>query len=175
MKEIAVKEPEVKKVVLGRLELCQSSFSDLVSLLDEETAQQKSIITKRSLKAVVAHLVISMEIAYPMFIAKARKNKAMPRFFGTALGHWVSFKLSERRASRESLKALLAAYDVAHFKLVQLIEELSDDEWILSSVIPKPRNERLTIQDFFCTHIPRHLEAHRSEIEKTLESLSLAS
>lgn len=170
MKEILIKE-----TVLGRLELTQSSFHTLVHLLDEETAKQKSIVTKRSLKAVIAHLVISTEIAYPMFIANARKNKAMPRFFGTALGHWFSFKLSERRANRESLESLLDAYDVAHLKLGELIEQIDGDEWQLTSVIPKPRNERLTLEDFFCIHTTRHFEIHREEVEKTLQALHKVS
>lgn len=167
-----MQKESVTAIVLNKLELTQASFHKLVELLDEETAKGKSVVTKRSLKAVVAHLVISTEVVYPMFVARAKKRKAMPRFFGTTLGHWFSYKLSEFRAKRASLKSLQSAYDLAHQKLIDIVEDLTDEDWQLYSQIPKPRNERMTLEDFFCVHIPRHMAIHNDEILKTIKAIA---
>jgi hypothetical protein len=86
---------------------------------------------------------MATEVAYPMYITKARQNKMMPWLFGMPLGHWLSYKLSERRAGKETLASLQKAYDAAHQRLLILVEGIKDEEWKLTSVIPKPRDKTI--------------------------------
>jgi hypothetical protein len=168
----ALSASATKSGVLTQLEHTRSAFHELINSVDESALRLKSTESKRSLHAVLAHIVMSMEMTYPMFVSRAQAGEklSMPAYFATSFGHWLSYILSEQRAKKSTIQSLHAGYDAAHTKLVALINGLSAEAFDLTTTLPKPRSEIISIEQFLRIEIPAHFSLHEREVQRTLRS-----
>ncbi|MFD2586039.1 hypothetical protein ACFSQJ_03810 [Croceitalea marina] len=157
-----------KELAIASVNTVRGQFHLLVNGLKEEHLSKPSKFTKRTIRGVLAHIIIATDRAYPMLLEKAKKSKPMPLFFGTALGHYFSYRYSEYAGSRIRFGEMIGTYEKAHEKLVQLIVKIEDDEWQLTTKLPKPSNRSLTILELFTYQVPHHFKVHRDEITKTI-------
>ncbi len=160
---------ENKQSSIQSLNDTRAKFHELVKSLNEDETRMQSRFTKRSISGVVAHILISTEKAYPMLLKKAKSSKPMPSFFGTKLGHYFSYQYSEYVARKLTKKSLILHYDEAHDRLEKLIQGIENNEWTLSTTLPKPNNRTLTILEIFTQQIPGHFKTHYDEIKKTID------
>ena len=157
-------------LALNALETTKIGFQKLVSEIAEEEMDFPSKITKRSIRGVIAHILISMEKAYPMLLRRARKQKPMPHFFGTKAGHYFSYKFSEYRGKQMgNHEAIVATYNKLNEHLITLVKEIQNDEWHLCTRLPKPNNRSLNILEIFTQQIPNHFDVHKNEVLQSLK------
>jgi hypothetical protein len=155
---------------IAALDTARAQAFSLFDQLDNSNWTRVSVGSKRTMGAIAAHLVDSLEMMAPMFISRAQAGKklCMPWLFATSFGDWISYKMSESRAKKDSLDTLRAAYDAAHAKLVAQVNALPAEAFALSCGLPAPRNEAITIEAYLTQEIKAHFDVHAREIEDTL-------
>ena len=153
--------------IVRALESSRNAFRQLAAQVNAANGQRKSTQSKRSLRAIVAHMVMSLEMMVPMMITRTRAGKktAMPGFFATGLGNWISYTLSERRAKRDDLATLISAYDRAHDALLTTLAGLRDQDLALHTEL---HGHYLSVEAYLVDEIAAHIALHRSEIEVAL-------
>jgi len=113
----------------------------------------------------MAHLVVTAETGLPMMVGRARKNRPMPRFFGTRLGNWFNYRMAVSLARKCDRAELGRRYDAAHERLLSLLGEVRDNEWALATALPdgSPR----TMEAVF-RHPTFHFAEHSAWVRETL-------
>jgi hypothetical protein len=148
----------------------RDDFRALHGVLDDKNRLLPSVGSKWNLGAVLTHVVMSLESTCPMFLdsALAGKPKAFPALFETRFGDWISFKLSQHRATKLSLDQILTAYDAAQDKFIARLATLTDVQWRMSTRLPAPSSHVYSISDFVAIEMPEHFAIHQKEILDTL-------
>ncbi|TAI48382.1 hypothetical protein [Flagellimonas allohymeniacidonis] len=157
-----------QKLAIRSLEETKKKFHALIKALSQDDLIIPSKFTKRTVRGVLTHLLISMEKSYPMLVKKAKKSKAMPSFFGTKLGHYFSYKYSEYVGKNKSLELMLIEYDIAHQSLIAEVIKIFEEEWSLKTSLPKPNDRVLSMLKIFTYQIPNHFDVHGKEIMETI-------
>jgi hypothetical protein len=148
----------------------RDDFRALHAHLDSANRLLPSVGSKWNLGAVLTHVVMSLESTCPMFLdsALAGKPKAFPALFETRFGDWISFKLSQHRATKLSLDQILTAYDAAQDKFIARLATLSEAQWQCATRLPAPNARVYSISDFVAVEMPEHFAIHQKEILDTL-------
>jgi hypothetical protein len=152
------------------LHTIRDDFRAIHALLNDSNRLLPSVGSDWNLGAVLTHVVMSLESTCPMFLdsALAGKPKAFPALFETRFGDWISFKLSQYRATKLSLAQILTAYDTAQDKFIARLTTLTDSQWQMSTRLPAPNSRVYSISDFVTIEMPEHLTIHKKEIRDTL-------
>ena len=147
------------------MEATRRAYHDRLGSLSEADLQKPCAISKWTIKEVLCHLVISLEQATPMMVKQARKQKGMPKFLESGLGHWLNYKMAVWGARKATRDSLAQRYDAAYEKLLKLLDGVRDDEWNLPTAYPDGRP--LTMETVF--HVPaEHFELHSAWIRQTV-------
>ncbi|TAI49564.1 hypothetical protein [Flagellimonas allohymeniacidonis] len=140
---------EKERKALNALNSTIKAFHQLIDSLTAQQLATKSKRSKRTVQGILAHILIATQYAYPLLLKKAKKQKPTPAFFGTRMGHYLSYRHSEFIGSRMDREALHFAFDRANWHLEKAMPKIKDHEWQLKTTLPKQTNRTLTVLEIF--------------------------
>ena len=172
MTSIPTQEPESGKKPVDRraleavLDETRDSFHQLVGSLSDEQLVLESTVSQWTVREVLCHMSRVMEMAFSMMVRRARKNKGMPKAFHTRLAHWLNYRMAKWAAIGADRNKIIRRYDAAHLKMVGLLRQVEDSQWLNRTSFPSGRP--LTMVQIFAELVPGHFAAHAAEIEQTV-------
>ena len=160
----AARIPDVASI-RAEMEATQASYQQLLAGIDDADLERPCAISKWTIKQVLTHLVVNLEQAVPMMVAQARKSQPMPKLLDTRFGHWMNYTLAVFSARKASRTSLAQRYAAANTNLLNLLAEVSDNEWGRPTAYPD--GQPLTLETVF--HVPsEHFALHAAWIRQTL-------
>lgn len=149
------------------LEATRVAYEQLLGSLSQAELERPLIISKWTVKEVMCHLVLALEQANPMMVAKARKNQPMPKFLDTRLGHWLNYQMAVWQARKATIQSLAQRYEAAHQNFLNLLAGVKVNEW--QQVTALPDGTPLMMDAIFA--VPgQHFALHAGWVKQVIKS-----
>lgn len=165
------KHPPDRQALLSELEATRQSYHDLLGDISHDALEAPTANPAWNVRQVLYHITMAVRMT-PQDIKMIRSGRFFtpPAWLFNLLNDW-STRWGTRRQTPASLGA---AYDGAHSTLLSLLDNLSDEELLLSGHYPNVGGEMTggerTIADII-HFLTLHFAEHESVVRQVLPDL----
>ena len=154
------KQPDVAALAAD-MEQTRVAFQHLLGSLSPEAMAQPCLVSDWTVKEVLCHMVLSLEMPIPMMVHLARRSCTFPRFFDSRLVHRLNYQTAVFNAKLTTPNTLARRYNAAHQRMLNLLSKVAPNEWQRPTSYPD--GTPLTMSTVF--HVPTaHFQLHAAWI-----------
>lgn len=154
------KQPDVASLAADMAQT-RVAFQQLLRSLSSAELAQPCVVSDWTVKEMLCHIVLSLEMPIPMMVHLARRSRTFPRFFDSRWVHRLNYQTAVFNAKRTTSNTLARRYDIAHHRMLKLLSKVAANEWQRPTSYPD--GTPLTMTTVF--HVPtEHFQLHAAWI-----------
>ena len=159
---------EYRTVIRQELEVTRVAFKALIAGISANDWENPTSNPAWNVRQLAWHIIMALQFlpADIKLIRKGRSFSPPPKLF-----NWINKYYTRWAARKATSQSMIADYDHAHDRLLMLIDDIADDEWLLSMAYPNLDDTisggQHTIVDMF-HYIGVHFDEHERDIRQNL-------